>query len=83
MPRIVVATVFRCVASRNKRGEWPAPGNRYSHMGTLYYNGNYGYSYSCSANETNGMFLDFNTQELNSSGGYDRAHGLQLRCLSE
>ncbi len=61
----------------------PAPGNRYSHMGTLHYNGNYGYSYSCSANETNGMFLDFNTQGLNSSGGYDRAHGLQLRCLSE
>ncbi|WP_300728214.1 hypothetical protein [uncultured Rikenella sp.] len=45
--------------------------------------GIYGYSWSSAFNGTNGVFLDFSTQRLSSSHVSYRAHGLQLRCLSE
>ncbi|WP_294597900.1 hypothetical protein [uncultured Rikenella sp.] len=45
--------------------------------------GNYGYSWSSTISGMNGRYLDFGTQRhlVNAQNG--RAHGLQLRCLSE
>ncbi|WP_297624342.1 hypothetical protein [uncultured Rikenella sp.] len=46
-------------------------------------NGLEGSLWSISASGANGIFLAFYMQNLNSKGTYYRAHGLQLRCLSE
>ncbi|WP_297831855.1 hypothetical protein [uncultured Rikenella sp.] len=45
--------------------------------------GRYGYSWSSAVSGTRGVFLNFNTQLLHPSNGGHRAHGFQLRCLSE
>ncbi len=45
--------------------------------------GNGGYSWSSSFSGTSGVFMDFATQGLHPSNAPDRAHGCQLRCLSE
>ncbi len=42
-----------------------------------------GYSQASAVSGTNGVFLDFGTQGLNSSRTNNRAFGFQLRCLSE
>ncbi|WP_297625834.1 hypothetical protein [uncultured Rikenella sp.] len=42
-----------------------------------------GYNWSSSINSTNGMFLAFGSQGLDSNNASNRAHGFQLRCLSE
>ncbi|WP_297624723.1 hypothetical protein [uncultured Rikenella sp.] len=52
-------------------------------MGALTNVGNNGYSWSSSFSGTSGVFLNFNTQNLNPSNVNNRGHGLQLRCLSE
>ncbi|WP_298081218.1 hypothetical protein [uncultured Rikenella sp.] len=51
-------------------------------MGALTNVGNNGYSWSSSFSGTSGVFLNFNTQNLNPSNVNNRGHGLQLRCLS-
>ena len=75
-------TVFSCAAYRNKT-EKTAPGYRSSGSGVLGGNGLEGSLWSISARGANGIFLAFYMQNLNSKGTYYRAHGLQLRCLSE
>ncbi|WP_300646750.1 hypothetical protein [uncultured Rikenella sp.] len=47
--------------------------------------GNRGYSWSCTpvTGDVTVRYLDFNTQSLHPSGAHSRAHGFQLRCLSE
>ncbi|WP_300856921.1 hypothetical protein [uncultured Rikenella sp.] len=47
------------------------------------YVGHLGFSWSSTTSDTYSMFLDFDTQRLNPSTAYHRAHGLPLRCLSE
>ncbi|WP_298081172.1 hypothetical protein [uncultured Rikenella sp.] len=42
-----------------------------------------GYSWSSSFNETMGINLHFNMTFFDPNYSYYRAHGLQLRCLSE
>ncbi|WP_294600090.1 hypothetical protein [uncultured Rikenella sp.] len=42
-----------------------------------------GYSYSSTVSNTLGIVLYFYTQRLRPSYASYRAHGLQLRCLSE
>ncbi|WP_294600769.1 hypothetical protein [uncultured Rikenella sp.] len=59
-----------------------APGCRGSASGALGNIGNNGYSWSSAVSGTNGVFLNFNTQNLNPSNVNNRGHGLQLRCLS-
>ena len=61
----------------------PAPGFRDHSSGALNNVGNYGFSWSSSFSGTGGMFLNFDAQSLTSSYVGHRAHGLQLRCLSE
>ncbi|WP_300856967.1 hypothetical protein [uncultured Rikenella sp.] len=83
----IVATVFRCVASRNKRKTHPAPGFRYYTSGEPGGVGTYGYSWSSSSDNSGdhyrGMYLIFSVATLNPSNASFRGHGLQLRCLSE
>ncbi len=45
--------------------------------------GHRGYSWSSAISGTNGVFLHFGATELYPSSTTHRAHGLQLRCLSE
>ncbi|WP_304708788.1 hypothetical protein [uncultured Rikenella sp.] len=45
--------------------------------------GNYGCSWSSATSGINGLDLNFNSQYLNTSSSDSRAHGFQLRCLSE
>ncbi|WP_300728666.1 hypothetical protein [uncultured Rikenella sp.] len=79
-----MASVFRCVASRNKRGPSnTASGFRNSSSGALSNVGNDGFSYSSSVSGSNGVYLGFNVTYLNPSRANSRAYGLQLRCLSE
>ena len=62
-----------------------APGYRNNASGALSYVGSYGYSCSCTP-VTDGVtvrYLGFGTQYLYPSDAHNRAHGLQLRCLSE
>ncbi len=62
---------------------YPAPGSRYRTSGVLYTVSNYGFSWSSTANDSSGVYLDFSTQYLNPSYVSSRGHGFQLRCLSE
>ena len=64
---------------------YPAPGYRGNGEGALWGVGHSGYSWSCTP-VTDGVTvrsLDFYTQYLSPSGAHGRAHGFQLRCLSE
>ena len=82
-----MATVFRCVASRNKRGKTTAPGYRDAgnegRSGSLNYTGNGGYNWTSTISDTNGMYLYFYTAWLTPCLANNRAYGFQLRCLSE
>ncbi len=49
----------------------------------LRYVGGEGFNWSSAVSGTNGVFLYFYTQNLDSSNAYYRGHGLQMRCLSE
>ncbi|WP_300828838.1 hypothetical protein [uncultured Rikenella sp.] len=62
---------------------YPAPGFRGYGEGALYYVGNGGYSWSSAASGIGGLYLSFSVTELTPSRTTYRAHGLQLRCLSE
>ena len=78
-----MATVFSCVASRNKRGA--APGFRTNGGGALNHGGYKGYCWSCTP-VTDGVtvrYLDFGTQYLYPNYVLYRGYGFQLRCLSE
>ncbi len=80
-------TVFRCVASRNKRGpSSTAPGFRdggnNGRLGDLGNVGREGNSWSASINDINGIYLLFDMQRLHISP-VNRSNGFQLRCLSE
>ena len=68
---------------------YPAPGyrdfGRTGYEGVAKSIGNDGYSWSCTP-VTDGVtvrYLGFYTQSLNASYADSRAHGFQLRCLSE
>ncbi|WP_297830599.1 hypothetical protein [uncultured Rikenella sp.] len=45
--------------------------------------GNSGYSWASAINDIKGVYLSFNTIGLIPNYTTDRAHGFQLRCLSE
>ncbi|WP_304708829.1 hypothetical protein [uncultured Rikenella sp.] len=45
--------------------------------------GNNGFSWSSATSGINGLDLNFNSQNLNTSNSDNRAHGFQLRCLFE
>ncbi len=78
------ATVFSCVASRNKRGpSSTAPGYRSDANGTLHFVCSYGYVWSSKTNNIRSHNLHFSAPWLNPSYAYYRANGYQLRCLSE
>ena len=66
---------------------YPAPGYRDAgsngRLGALASVGNHGFSYSSSVSGSNGVYLDFNVTSLSPSFASSRAHGFQLRCLSE
>ncbi|WP_297832516.1 hypothetical protein [uncultured Rikenella sp.] len=47
------------------------------------YVSNNGYSSSSTTGDTAGIYLGFSTTDLLSSNASIRAHGIQLRCLSE
>ena len=63
----------------------PAPGFRDAgnngKFGALVNVGNNGFSWSSSVSGSNGVYLNFNTTNLNPSNVNNRAHGLQVRCL--
>ncbi|WP_297831713.1 hypothetical protein [uncultured Rikenella sp.] len=61
----------------------PAPGYRERANGTLSAVGNEGNSRSSTVDNTNSMYLVFNTTVLYPSHTTSRAYALQLRCLSE
>ncbi|WP_294598768.1 hypothetical protein [uncultured Rikenella sp.] len=61
----------------------PAPGLRDATAGILFSVGNNGYNWSSTIHTTYGTFLDFRTTFLQPNYASNRAHGLQLRCLSE
>ncbi len=81
--RIFVPTVFSCVASRNKRGEWRVPGYRLSNSGALNSVANHGFNWSSTSFEEGSLDMLFRAQGLNPGNADTRAHGFQLRCLSE
>ncbi|WP_294599522.1 hypothetical protein [uncultured Rikenella sp.] len=60
-----------------------APGYRYRADGVQRGVGAGGYSWSSTVSGTNGMGLGFHVTWLGPSGSDYRAHGFQLRCLSE
>ncbi|WP_300829494.1 hypothetical protein [uncultured Rikenella sp.] len=62
---------------------YPAPGHRGHGEGALWYVGHHGYSWASAVNKTNSLFLSFDTRGITTSYSDYRAHGLQLRCLSE
>ena len=94
--RTTAATVFSCVASRNKRecggigieaaSKTPggrAPGARGYDTGTVWGVGNYAF---CWASVTNGIYgqnLNCDSRGLYPNSMSYRVHALQLRCLSE
>ncbi|WP_294597652.1 hypothetical protein [uncultured Rikenella sp.] len=45
--------------------------------------GDGGYSWSATVSSTNGLHMGFFVTNLNPSSANPRAHGFQLRCLSE
>ena len=75
--------VFSCVAFRNKR----APGFRdagyFNAPGRLSGVGYGGFSWSSATSGIHGLGLYFHSQHLGTSHSDYRAHGFQLRCLSE
>jgi hypothetical protein len=84
-----VRSVFRCVASRNRKNS-PAPGFRDSGYrtaengaGKLYAVGASGYSWSTAIAGITAHFLDFGFGGISPQYGDYRAFGLQLRCLQE
>ncbi len=72
---------------RRLRPHHPAPGfhdaGHIGRLGGLMDVGNGGYSWAVTISETDGLFLSFYTKNLTSSAASYRAHGFQLRCLSE
>ncbi len=60
-----------------------APGFRYYPSGVLNGVGNHGYSWSAASSGIRGLELYFRSQYLDPSLSDYRAHGFQLRCLSE
>ncbi|WP_300681735.1 hypothetical protein [uncultured Rikenella sp.] len=62
---------------------YPAPGYRGYTSGAPGGVGSYGYSWSSAVSGIYGRFLWFHTQDLGPSDTDYRAHGRQLRCLSE
>ena len=60
-----------------------APGYRSNPLGTLLYVGDAGYGWSSAVSRLNGMFLHLTAELLLPSNAGNRAHGFQLRCLSE
>jgi hypothetical protein len=89
-----VRTVFRCVASRNRKKETlakkkqpssaeqhPAPGYRHPSYGTLYSVGVYGFSWSSTASGSNAHNLGFSYGGVGPQNSDGRAFGFQLRCL--
>ncbi len=66
---------------------YPAPGyrdyGRTGYEGALRSVGYLGYSWSSAVSGIGGQFLWFNAQDLVPSYTHHRAHGFQLRCLSE
>ncbi|WP_304708402.1 hypothetical protein [uncultured Rikenella sp.] len=64
-----------------------APGFRdpghHGQFGNAIYIGDFGYSWSSATNGIRGMDLNFSSQTLGASSSDYRAHGFQLRCLSE
>ncbi|WP_300728806.1 hypothetical protein [uncultured Rikenella sp.] len=63
--------------------ENPAPGFRDRANGGLSYVDGDGFSYSSSVSGSNGVCLYFGVTNLYPNSAGHRAHGLQLRCLSE
>ncbi|WP_297623468.1 hypothetical protein [uncultured Rikenella sp.] len=45
--------------------------------------GNYGLSWSSATSDIRGLDLNFHSQHFNTGSSDNRAHGFQLRCLSE
>ncbi len=60
-----------------------APGFRDALSGGVGGSANHGYSWSYSTDESNCVYLHFYTLDLSPTNAYYRAHGFQLRCLSE
>ncbi|WP_294594866.1 hypothetical protein [uncultured Rikenella sp.] len=52
-------------------------------MGDLMGVGRYGCNWSATVSGIHGRFLWFSSQDLNIGSADNRAHGIQLRCLSE
>ncbi|WP_294600861.1 hypothetical protein [uncultured Rikenella sp.] len=62
---------------------YPAPGLRERANGGLVNVGIHGFSWSSVIGGISGLDLNFHSQILNASASDCRAHGFQLRCLSE
>ncbi|WP_297830087.1 hypothetical protein [uncultured Rikenella sp.] len=60
-----------------------APGYRDAYSGALGDVGSNGYSWSSATSGIGGLDLNFHSQHLNTGFSDGRAHGIQLRCLSE
>ncbi|WP_304709042.1 hypothetical protein [uncultured Rikenella sp.] len=75
MPRIDTAN-FRVPSGT-------APGYRERTTGELMSLGKHGFSWSSETNGMHGVDLSFHTQYFDAHGASHRAHGFQLRCLSE
>ncbi|WP_304708568.1 hypothetical protein [uncultured Rikenella sp.] len=67
-----------CIAA-----EGLAPGFRDAHSGDRVTVGNYGFSWSSATSDIRGLDLNFHSQYLDTGSSDNRAHGFQLRCLSE
>ena len=62
---------------------FPAPGYRSSGSGAPVSVGNNGFSWSSATSGIYGLDLNFHSQPLYTSYSDSRAHGFQLRCLTE
>ena len=60
-----------------------APGLRGDADAALWHSGNHGFIWASTINETNAIRLALSTRYLDSNNSHTRAHGFQLRCLSE
>ncbi len=61
----------------------PAPGYRHRDHGTLFYVGDYGFSWSSTEAGTNAHGLYFNYARIVPQDLYYRGYGFPLRCLQE
>ncbi len=61
----------------------PAPGHRHAYSGGPVSVGYNGFGWSSATSGISGLDLNFHSQGLNTSNSDSRAHGFQLRCLSE